>query len=327
VSSSPDGFVALDRVDQSSSIHLLRTTMQRAIRTALLSFVPLFALGAIQPVVAQSVQTGFAPVHNGRLYYEMSGSGDAVVFVHGNLGDRRHWDLQFEAFAKRFKTVRYDVRGFGRSSLPKEAEPYSHYKDLEVLLDDLGIKGAHLVGWSMGSGIVVDFAMALPERTRSLVTVGPWVFGYSSPATQEIFDGMRQVQAALAAGGPTAGVEAWMSSPFFHKTIVDPAAGKRFRAIADDYTFWHFAHADPQGTLQSNAAGRVADIRVPTLIVAGERDLAACLELADVLAKSVPGSRKVVVAGAGHMVHMDKPEEFNEIVSAFVSSVTTPAPR
>ena len=82
-------------------------------------------------------------------------------------------------------------------------------------------------------------------------------------------------EAALAAGGHPLAVEAWMSSPFFSRTIVDPAAGKRFRAIADDYTFWHFAHADPQETLEPNAAGRVADIRVPTLIVAGERDLAA----------------------------------------------------
>ena len=290
-------------------------------QAALLPLVALVGWSAVQPVLAQSVQTGFAPVHNGRLYYEMSGSGDAVVFVHGNLGDRRHWDLQFQAFAKRFKAVRYDARGFGKSSLPGEAEAYSHYEDLEVLLRDLGIESAHLVGWSMGSGIVVDFAIAFPERTRSLTTVGPWAFGYSSPAAQEVFSGMRQVQAALTTGGRTSAVEAWMSSPFFDKTIVDSAAGKRFRDIADDYTFWHLTHHDPQTTLEPKAASRVANIRAPTLIVAGERDLAACLELADIFAKSVPGSRKVIIAGAGHMAQMEKPDEFNEIVAAFVGGM------
>lgn len=230
--------------------------MQRAITTAFLPLVALIGLHAIRTVLAQPIQTGFAPVHNGRLYYEISGSGDAVVFVHGNLGDRRHWELQFEAFAKRFKTVRYDVRGFGRSSLPNEAETYSHYQDFKALLDDLGVNSAHLVGWSMGSGIVVDFAIALPERTRSLITVGPWVFGYSSPATQEIFSEMRQVQSALAGDGYTSAVDAWMSSPFFRETIVVPAAGKRFRTIADDYTFWHFSHTDPQKMIEPNAASR-----------------------------------------------------------------------
>jgi pimeloyl-ACP methyl ester carboxylesterase len=134
---------------------------------------------------------------------------------------------------------------------------------------------------------------------------------------------MQQVKAALAAGGHTLAIEAWMSSPFFSKTIVDPAAGERFRAIADDYTFWHFAHADSQNTLQPDAAGRVADIRVPTLVIAGERDLAACLELADMLAKSISGSRKVVIADAGHLLQMEKPRIFNEVVSGFVSRSAT----
>lgn len=292
--------------------------MQRVTTTVLLRLLALLALSAAQPSPAQPIETGFAPVHNGRLYYEVSGSGEPVVFVHGNVGDRRHWDLQFAKFAQRFKAVRYDARGFGKSSLPSEAHAYSHYEDLAALLDHLNVESAHLVGWSMGAGVVIDFALARKQRTRSLVLVGPWAFGYSSAATQEMFSGMQQVKAALAAGGQAQAVEAWMSSPFFSKTIVDAAAGKRFRAIADDYTFWHFAHSDPQKTLEPNAAGRVADIRVPTLIVAGERDLAACLELADMLARSISGSRKVVIAGSGHLMQMEKPERFNQVVAEFV---------
>jgi 3-oxoadipate enol-lactonase len=296
-------------------------TMRREISAAMLPLVALIGLSAPEPIVAQSLRAGFASVHSGRLYYEVAGSGDAVVFVHGNLGDRRHWDLQFETFAKHFRTIRYDVRGFGRSSLPSEGQHYSHYEDLQALLDHLGVKRAHLIGWSMGSGVVVDFAIALPERARSLVTVGPWAFGYSSVATQEIFSGMQEVQTALAEGDRSLATEAWMTSPFFRNAIVDPAAGERFRIIANDYSFWHFANADPQKTLQPNAAGRVADIRSPTLIVAGERDLAACLELAESFVKIIPGSRRVVIAGAGHLMQMEKPEEFNRIVLDFISAI------
>lgn len=274
-------------------------------------------------VKEQDVRTGFASVHNGRLYYEVTGSGDVVVFVHGNAGDRRHWDLQFEAFARHFKVLRYDVRGFGKSSLPVEAQPYSHYEDLSALLDHLGIKSAHVVGWSMGSGVAVDFAIAHPDRVKSLIAVGPWAFGYSSSAAQQMFNDMGQVRSALAAGGHAAAVEAWMNAPFFHKTIVEPAAGKRFNVIANDYTFWHFAHADPQQTVKPSAAGRLAEIRVPTFIVAGERDIPACLEIADLLARSAPRARKIVMNGAGHLMQMERPDEFNRIVLDFLNRATT----
>ena len=64
------------------------------------------------------IETGYAEVNNTRLYYEVAGSGDAILLIHGNGGDRRHWDEQFEVFAKDYKVVRFDVRGFGKSAKP-----------------------------------------------------------------------------------------------------------------------------------------------------------------------------------------------------------------
>ncbi|HSL20617.1 MAG TPA: alpha/beta hydrolase [Vicinamibacterales bacterium] len=267
------------------------------------------------------MQAGFAPVLNGRLHYETAGSGDAAVFVHGNAGDRRHWDLQFDPFATGFHAVRYDVRGFGRSSPPVEGQPYSHYEDLAALLDHLKVGNVHVVGWSMGCGIAVDFAIAHPQRVRSLVGIGPWVSGYSSAAAQSMLNDMRQVRPAVAAGGRAAGVDAWMSAPFFRNAIVDPRAGERFRAIANDYSFWHFEHRDPQETLRPSAAARLAEIRVPTLLVTGERDIPACVEIADLLVRSAKRARKAVIPGAGHLMHMEKPDDFNRLVLDFVSSV------
>jgi alpha-beta hydrolase superfamily lysophospholipase len=89
-------------------------------------------------------QSGFAEVQGGRLYYESAGSGDAVVLVHGNVGDRRHWDAQFGALAVGYRVIRYDVRGFGESSLPEEGRPYSDHEDLATLLDHLGVEAAHV---------------------------------------------------------------------------------------------------------------------------------------------------------------------------------------
>ena len=85
---------------------------------------------APETVADIETRSGFVEVEGGRLYYESAGSGAAVVLVHGNAGDRRHWDAQFRALAAGHRVVRYDVRGFGKSSLPEEGRPYSDHEDL-----------------------------------------------------------------------------------------------------------------------------------------------------------------------------------------------------
>ena len=274
-----------------------------------------------QTPAAVKVQSGFADIPSGRLYYEVAGSGKALVLIHGNIGDRRHWDHQFEVLARDFRVIRYDVRGFGKSSSPVEREEYSDHEDLAALLDHLGVKSAHIGGWSMGSGIAIDFVLAYPERARSLISVGPWVYGYLSPAVRSIIADSGVVGDALAEGGPTAAVDAWMQAPFFAPTIRDSAAGAQFRRIATDYSWWVFSHSSPQRYLEPSAGGRIAEIEVPTLILTAEHEVPACLEIAELLDQSVPDSRKVVMAEAGHLMHMEKPDEFNQYLVDFISSV------
>lgn len=266
--------------------------------------------------------TGFAELEGGRLYYQATGSGDAIVLIHGNAGEHRHWDAQFDALAKEHRIIRYDVRGFGQSSLPVEGESYSDHSDLAVLLDHLGIGNAHVAGWSMGSGIAVDFALAYPDRTKSLSCVGPWVFGHSSPAQKAMLADIAQVGAAIAEGGLGAAVHAWMNAPFFSAEIVDPSTGERFRQIAADYSFWALSHRSPRRVLEPRAAGRTSEIRAPTLILTAEHDVPVCLEIADLLNESVPNSRKVIMDGTGHLLHMEKPEKFNRHLLDFIETVS-----
>jgi 3-oxoadipate enol-lactonase len=278
--------------------------------------------GAATP---QPPQSGFVTIRNGQLYYELAGSGHALVLIHGNAGDRRHWDMQFAGFARHFRVIRYDVRGFGKSSLPVVGAPYSDYEDLSVLFDHLGLDVAHVAGWSMGSGIAVDFALAHPGRTGSLVLVGPWVNGYSSPTAEAIGSGFALVREALARGGRTAAVDAWMQAPFFRDTICDRAAGDRFSEIARDHTFWAFSDMkSSRAVLEPAAIGRIAEIRAPMLLVAGDQEVPACMEIADLLAGSQPHAQKVVMTGTGHLMHMEKPAEFNRIVLNFLRRQSAP---
>jgi len=265
------------------------------------------------------VETGFAVVNGTRLYYEVAGTGDPVVLVHGGLADRRLWDDQFEVFAESHRTIRYDVRGFGKSNLPVEGEPYTHHDDLAALMRHLGVEKAHVVGQSMGSGIAVDFALMHPEMTSSLVSVGPWVNGYESPAVPKRSDVFAVLASALEEGG----VDAVIDLMYDDASVahMDSTTVNRLKALSREYSWWHLTHIDPWTDIDAVAEERLRQIGVPTLVLTAEYDSDACKEIAGFMEQSIEGATKVVIQGAGHNMNMDKPEEFNRIVLDFIGKV------
>lgn len=265
-------------------------------------------------------EAGYAPVTHGQLYYEAFGDGpDAVVLIHGNAGDRRHWDAQIAALASQLRVIRYDVRGFGRSSVPVADGAYSDFDDLQQLLDVLKVQSAHIIGWSMGAGIATDFALAHPARTRSLIAVGPWINGHASEAVSIFLRELGVIAKAFQKEGQDAAVAAWMASPGFASSIVDPEAGAAFRQIATGYSWWAMGHRSPQQWLSPAASERLEQIAVPTLVLTAERDLPACLECADLLSATVPGAQKIMMAGTGHLLQMETPATFNRHLLEFLN--------
>ncbi len=122
-------------------------------------------------------QTGYAPVNNGRHWYEAAGTGHPLVLLHGGLVDSGLWEPQFPVFAQHFRTIRYDLRGHGRSS-DAGPGPFSHIEDLHTLLGVLEIARAHILGLSMSGAIVVDFALAHREMVTVLLPVAAGLSGY-----------------------------------------------------------------------------------------------------------------------------------------------------
>src|SRR4051794_40809920 len=116
-------------------------------------------------------RAGFADVNGTRLFYAITGAGPALVLIHGFSLDARMWDDQFAAFAQRYRVLRYDARGFGRSAVPG-AERYSHADDLLALLEYLDIGQAALIGFSLGGGIAISLALAAPAAVSSLIVAG-----------------------------------------------------------------------------------------------------------------------------------------------------------
>lgn len=112
-----------------------------------------------------------------------------------------------------------------------------------------------------------------------------------------------------------------MNMPFFRDTLRDPEATGRFRTIAEDNSFWEFSHQSPQQFLEPSAVGRAHEISVPTIIVTAEHDIPACREVANILAESVAGCKMVTMVETGHLMFMEKPTEFNDLLINFIGGV------
>src|SRR5690242_18617682 len=122
------------------------------------------------------ISRGFAAVNGSRLYYESAGTGPPLVLLHGFTLDTRMWDDQFEAFARQYRVIRYDLRGFGRSAVPTES--YSHAEDLHALLGHLETEAAYVAGLSMGGAVALDYALAYPQAVRGLILIDAVVGGF-----------------------------------------------------------------------------------------------------------------------------------------------------
>ena len=108
------------------------------------------------------VQTGYAPVFRGELYYEVAGQGHPLLLIHAGVADCRMWDAQLDEFTRRFSVIRFDARGYGRSRT--EDTLFSNRQDILDLLDHLGVDKTHLIGVSRGGQIAIDFTLEHPER-------------------------------------------------------------------------------------------------------------------------------------------------------------------
>ena len=250
------------------------------------------------------------------LRYQQMGRGEPVILIQGANLPMRMWDAQVRVLSSEFQVVRYDVRGFGGSG-PRDSVPYQSHSDLRALLDHLGIERAHLVGLSLGGRIAVDFALTYPERVRSLVLADPGLSGYmwDTTAAQEwsgpIVDAMRKGDFLKAA-------DLWLKSGFMAPAMENQELAPRLTQLARTNARVYEEYRDLEVPLSPPALDRLADIRAPTLLLLGERDVPDEHRIVERLHREVPGSESVVFPRVGHVVNLEAPEEFNRVVLAFL---------
>jgi pimeloyl-ACP methyl ester carboxylesterase len=267
--------------------------------------------------------THFIEANGVRLACDLLGDGPALVLLHGGHADRRMWADQLPAFAARCRVISYDLRGYGESSMPPG--DFANHDDLAALLESLGVTRAALAGCSLGGKIAIDCALAYPALVSALVLVGAAPEGYDM---DEVIDAYEAAIAAPIAAGDldrAAGIhlQYFLAGPQRTLEQVDPAVRRRAHAMAR-HIFERItsnAAAGRPRPVEPPAVDRLAELRVPTLVIVGDQDLPELLASTDLLAEGIPGARKVVMPGVAHLPNMEQPDDFNRIVLGFLAAL------
>jgi pimeloyl-ACP methyl ester carboxylesterase len=266
-----------------------------------------------------------AAVGGRELHYEVAGAGPAVVLVHSTIADSSLWDPLVEALRGRFRVLRYDVAGFGRSPLPPGR--HSHLRDLEALLEQTGIERAALVGSSFGGRISLEFTLEHPEVVTALALVAPGLPDHEWGEAKREADRLEEelFDAGDFEGAADTQVRLWVDGPGRGPDAVDPALRERARRmILRSYELYSEAARDgepgPVEWTERPASARLDEIAVPTLVVVGEDDVRDMHEIAARLTAGIGGARSVVVPDAAHLLPLERPAELNQILLEFLTA-------
>jgi 3-oxoadipate enol-lactonase len=264
---------------------------------------------------------------NVKLYYEETGSGTPILFVHEFASDHRGWEPQMREFGKRHRCIAYSARGYTPSDVPADPKAYSYLhvmRDCVAVLDHLGIECAHLVGLSMGGYTALQVALNHPGRVRSLVLAGTGS-GFERDYVAEHHKSSRAVADLYVREGSTRVAETYGRGPSrIPFEIKDPRGFFEFQR--------RFAEHDARGsanTMRGFQGARpsllefedaIRKLTVPALIVVGDED-ERCIESSLFLKSAIAASGLVMFPKTGHVVNLEEPDLFNAVTADFLGRV------
>jgi len=260
-----------------------------------------------------TIDSGYVKVDDGKLFYEVAGKGETIVLLHDGMVNLRIWDEQFPVLAKNYKVIRYDRRGYGKSSDPQTK--YSHIDDLNQVFIQLKIDKAIVFGMSSGGGLAINFALTYPEKVKGLVLVGAVVsgFGYTSHMTTR--------------GGHLNPAE-----------FSDPVKLRKYFIMDDPYEIYSenlkakekvmtlLPYLGRDNKVPTKPAAKVAirslsEIKAPALILVGEYDIPDVHAHAGAINAGIENSKREIISKSGHLIPIEQPELFMEAVTSFLAKI------
>jgi 3-oxoadipate enol-lactonase len=265
------------------------------------------------------VKTGFATIGNARIYFEMSGAGKPLLLLHSGIADHRMWAGQRREFSRHFQVIMPDFRGYGKSSAPDE--PFRHYEDIHRLIQHLGFTSVNIAGCSLGGKVAIEMAIAYPGMVSRLILIAPGMPGYeyrdeetlAKDAILErlIASGRREEVADML-------VDIWVVGLKRDRERVDSAA----RALVREMVLDNYASVTdrfPEAAPEFDVMSRLAEIRVPTLLMIGDSDLPDMQTVSQLVAHRIHGTKRQLIPNAAHLPNLENGTLFNQSVIDFLA--------
>ncbi len=262
-----------------------------------------------------------------RLYYEESGRGQTVIFVHEFAGDMRSWEPQMRHFSRTYRCIAYNARGYPPSDVPEQPGSYSQARaadDIKAVLDTVGADKAHIVGLSMGGFATLHFGFRHASQALSLCVGG---CGYGAEPEQR--QRFKAEVSTIANFIISKGMETFAESYAYGPTRVqfenkDPRGFAEFKRMLAEHSALGSANTQlgVQGERPSlyELIDEMKRLAVPTLIVTGDEDW-PCLLPGVLMKQNIASSALAVMPNAGHTINIEDPDEFNRIVGNFLAQV------
>ncbi len=268
----------------------------------------------------------YAKAKGAKLYYAVAGRGHPIIFVHEFAGDHRSWEPQMRYFARRYRCITYNARGYPPSEVPANPKLYSQdiaTDDIAAVLRHLRIKKAHVVGLSMGGFAALHFAIRYPRLASSVVVAG---CGYGAPKSErasfraEVRETVRRFRSEDMAtvardygAGPTR----------VQLQNKDPRGFAEFNQQLAEHSAEGMALTmqGVQGKRPSiyDLTAAMKRIKVPVLLLTGDED-EPCLDANIHMKRTIPSSGLVVVPKTGHAANLEEPQAFNQALQDFFVS-------
>ena len=262
-----------------------------------------------------------------KLYYEETGSGRPVIFVHEFAGSYRSWEAQMRHFGRRYRCISFAARGYPPSDVPQDPPSYSQARaadDILAVLDAIGEDKAHIVGLSMGGFATLHFGFRHPGRAYSLMVGG---CGYGAETSQR--DRFRGEADTIAASLINDGMSAFAERYAYGPTRVqfenkDPRGFAEFKAMLAEHSALGSANTQLGVQRERPSLYELVDemkkLTVPTLVLTGDEDW-PCLAPGILMKQSIPSAALAVMPNSGHTINIEEPNEFNRVVGEFLAQV------
>lgn len=249
---------------------------------------------------------------------DRSGSGNAVVLAHAGVTDRHLWDGMWESMSRHYDVIRYDNRGFGKTSTT-ETGPWSLHRDLIGILDAANIEQASIVGVSQGGATAINTALEHPDRVTSIVAVNPALYGLRV-TDQDMISQWDAIDVAIDEGRHQTAAELemqmWLAGPHRDLADMDLDIVERMREML--LVAYGKGDVGEEQAPDPLPVDRLAELKMPVLGVYGSLDVEHSHKAVELLAEEAASATAITMEGVAHLPPFEAPADLLEIVKGFL---------